>query len=724
MSNGCEIDNGSDIGKKDCEEEVKDRHTMGKEDGVCDDQNSEESQNVHKKDVNKTPRDNDGNESNDSEINKEPEKENLECKDLKRSYVNIAKNSILDNKLTCIPTETDVDGSEFVIFDEEIVKEGSKKWEFTFKDEMRVQSVIRNGPWMVNGKPMFVQKWDPTVCLDRAEPNKLPFWVKLRNLPLEAWSNKGLSDIASRLETPLIMDKVTTDMCKMGTGRVGFARVLIEVEADKGLPDSIDILHKDGKNAVIGKKPRTVEEMEEMDKTKTRNNDGKDEFVPLNNRKKAENNANRKSNVIKDNEESSKTNGSMGENSSPSNKSNTGWVVQQDIIDSIRMSANKYSVLQDNDEGMEVNEKDLQDEESDVYEEIERSTSKDITVKFLMDFKIATWNIRVLGKALKQNAVRNLIVEERLEWNWSDNAHVMLCLVEVVSTKEKIYYCFIHAKNDRRLRRSLWNDLIRFKAMSNNSHMVLIGDLNVSLHLDDHSEGMSCITQDMEEFQDCANSLRMEDVCNTGLHYTWTKSLLNPSSGVLKKIDRVMGSEKFMDTYNKSYVVFLPYGISDHSPAVLTCSQILKTTPKSFRVILIKDPHNAQLRDSGVKLLKEYIVAIEDEEKLLLQKAKVEWLNDGDRNSAYFHKVLKGRVNRNMVEAICREDNTRYVGDQINDQDAMNMIKEISNEDIKDEMFVIDDNKAPGPDGFTTKFFKKSWNVVGDDVCKTIKECF
>ncbi|GJX37022.1 hypothetical protein Tco_0250325, partial [Tanacetum coccineum] len=37
----------------------------------------------------------------------------------------------LDNKLNLIPTKINDDGAEVVIFDEEIVKEGSKKWELT-----------------------------------------------------------------------------------------------------------------------------------------------------------------------------------------------------------------------------------------------------------------------------------------------------------------------------------------------------------------------------------------------------------------------------------------------------------------------------------------------------------------------------------------------------------------------------------------------------------------
>nr|GEX45711.1 hypothetical protein [Tanacetum cinerariifolium] len=200
------------------------------------------------------------------------------------------------------------------------------------------------------------------------------------------------------------------------------------------------------------------------------------------------------------------------------------------------------------------------------------------------------------------------------------------------------------------------------EAISSNNPMVIMGDMNVSLNFEDHYEGMSCITQDMEEFQDCVNALKMEDICCTGFHFTWTKSLLNPVADILKKINRVMGSEKFMEIHNKAHAVFLPYGISDHCPAVLTCAQLLKAKPKSFRFAnyitdkeefsqamkpvmnklnwkngdlfeevrnlkrslddlqrdIDNDPHNAQLRSSGVQLLQEYSVAIDDEEKLLI----------------------------------------------------------------------------------------------------------
>lgn len=64
---------------------------------------------------------------------------------------------------------------------------------FKFHDEGGMEEVVKNGPWMVNNKPLFVQKWRVGLCLDKAEPSKLPVWVKMLNVPMEAWSTKGIS---------------------------------------------------------------------------------------------------------------------------------------------------------------------------------------------------------------------------------------------------------------------------------------------------------------------------------------------------------------------------------------------------------------------------------------------------------------------------------------------------------------------------------------------------
>nr|GEV60405.1 RNA-directed DNA polymerase, eukaryota, reverse transcriptase zinc-binding domain protein [Tanacetum cinerariifolium] len=55
---------------------------------------------------------------------------------------------------------------------------------------------------------------------------------------------------------------------------------------------------------------------------------------------------------------------------------------------------------------------------------------------------------------------------------------------------------------------------------------------------------------------------------------------------------------------------------------------------------------------------------------------------------------------------------------------AIEMIKPVSNEEIKGALFSIGDNKSSGPDGYSLRFFKAAWSVVGHDVCDVVKEFF
>ncbi|GJT75560.1 RNA-directed DNA polymerase, eukaryota, reverse transcriptase zinc-binding domain protein [Tanacetum coccineum] len=135
----------------------------------------------------------------------------------------------VDNKLKLIPTGIN-NGREVVMFDDEILQEGIKKWQLTLcghfvgyrmsyaelRDEEGMDHVLESGPWMVNNKPLFIQRWNTNVIMDKKEPKTLPLWVKLYSVPIEAWTVNGISVIASSLGKPLIMDKTTTRMCNEG----------------------------------------------------------------------------------------------------------------------------------------------------------------------------------------------------------------------------------------------------------------------------------------------------------------------------------------------------------------------------------------------------------------------------------------------------------------------------------------------------------------------------
>ncbi|KAK3204760.1 hypothetical protein Dsin_018806 [Dipteronia sinensis] len=52
------------------------------------------------------------------------------------------------------------------------------------------------------------------------------------------------------------------------------------------------------------------------------------------------------------------------------------------------------------------------------------------------------------------------------------------------------------------------------------------------------------------------------------------------------------------------------------------------------------------------------------------------------------------------------------------------MDRDVTNDEIREVCFSLHPNKAPGSDGFNAHFFKKTWDIVGEDVINAIQEFF
>ncbi|GKC11412.1 RNA-directed DNA polymerase, eukaryota, reverse transcriptase zinc-binding domain protein [Tanacetum coccineum] len=586
----------------------------------------------------------------------------------------VKKNNEYKSKLELIPTGLE-DGREVVVFDEEIVSEGSKKWELTlcgyfvgysmstgelrynlsrmwgdfgfrelivnngmylfkFNNEEGLNHVLERGHWMVRNKPLLVQKWNPSLCIEKKEPEVIPLWIKLCNVPLEAWSNKGISVIASSIGKPMIMDQTTTEMCNKGVGRIGYARVLVEVNAKNKLKNKVEICYKNAKqetcltkfmNVLYDWMPPSCEFCKVFGHTHANcivRPKSEEEKKRINNEKRK-------------------------------------WNVDKDLVDSVRRSVNKYAIFATVDEA----------EMGDIQKNIDMNEVENGETKhqfFLMnttntDLKIAAWNVR-----------------------------------------------------------------------------------------------------------ECIEEIEVEDLNCSGLHYTWIQSRLNPDNGILKKIDRVLGNNCFMGNFPSAHAMFLPHLSSDHCPAVLFIPKMVIKRKKAFKFAnltvekpefmdIVKEgwdmevkgcyvfklvdvsPHDVVLKKEEARIMEKYSTALQDEESFLCQQAKIEWLKDGDKNSKFFHAILKSRNHKSRVVAISNENGEMFEGDKVPEQfvnhfqkflgslftvkemgdnlipeicvssdAASDMIKTVRKEEIKATIFGIDENKAYGPDGFSSKFLKKS----------------
>ncbi|GKA78679.1 RNA-directed DNA polymerase, eukaryota, reverse transcriptase zinc-binding domain protein [Tanacetum coccineum] len=297
----------------------------------------------------------------------------------------------------------------------------------------------------------------------------------------------------------------------------------------------------------------------------------------------------------------------------------------------------------------------------------------------------------------------------------------LLCHIEDLQGKNRFYYTFVYASNNRHERKELWKDLYLHMRICRSQPWVIMGDMNVTFNIEEHSSGGSFVTEEMQEFRDCVNSIEVEDIGSSG-----------------------------------SQAVFQPFLISDHSPAILIIPTCGIRKAKSFRFAnYIVDKHGFinevtegwNVNINGHKMMRR---------SLWPKKARIDWLNKGDKNSAFYHKVIKGRRSRNRVHSICDDNGVNYEKEEVTKQfvkhfqqflgvpsntseitltndlfntvlsqeEADYMAREVFDKEIKDALFDIGDNKAPGLDGFSSVFFKKSWGVIGKDVCDAIKEFF
>ncbi|PWA64801.1 RNA-directed DNA polymerase, eukaryota, Reverse transcriptase zinc-binding domain protein [Artemisia annua] len=204
-------------------------------------------------------------------------------------------------------------------------------------------------------------------------------------------------------------------------------------------------------------------------------------------------------------------------------------------------------------------------------------------------------NIRGLSTFEKQKEVRNFITEEKLQeyvtnakdnnkgcrimFGWDKNLieswmihktkQSMLLLVESICRKTRFFCTIVYASNSGVERRKLWKELGTYKLITSGTAWAIMGDFNVTLEVNEHSNGTSVPANDMIELKNRVEEVEIEDLLSSGFQYTWTKSLKNPKCKTLKKLDRVMVNENFLDNFGTTHSIFLPYIISDHSPAVL-----------------------------------------------------------------------------------------------------------------------------------------------------------
>ncbi|KAI3797691.1 hypothetical protein L1987_32954 [Smallanthus sonchifolius] len=112
---------------------------------------------------------------------------------------------------------------------------------FKFKTKKGLELLLEDGPWMIRNVPIILNEWSPSVTVVKEDITAIPVWVKMHEVPLVAFTEDGLSLLASKVGVPKMLDSYTASMCVESWGRSSFARALIEVQAGSELKRSIKV---------------------------------------------------------------------------------------------------------------------------------------------------------------------------------------------------------------------------------------------------------------------------------------------------------------------------------------------------------------------------------------------------------------------------------------------------------------------------------------------------
>ncbi|XP_022024171.1 uncharacterized protein LOC110924476 [Helianthus annuus] len=113
---------------------------------------------------------------------------------------------------------------------------------FKFKSKDGMEQVLQDGPWLIRNIPLFLKQWSPSTELKKEELKKIPVWVNMHDVPLAAYTEDGLSLIASKIGTPKALNNETTKICLDSWGRSGFARAIVELDAEKEPMESVSVV--------------------------------------------------------------------------------------------------------------------------------------------------------------------------------------------------------------------------------------------------------------------------------------------------------------------------------------------------------------------------------------------------------------------------------------------------------------------------------------------------
>ncbi|XP_074315473.1 uncharacterized protein LOC141651673 [Silene latifolia] len=320
--------------------------------------------------------------------------------------------------------------------------------------------------------------------------------------------------------------------------------------------------------------------------------------------------------------------------------------------------------------------------------------------------------------------------------------------------RKLFWFTVVYGLNKQAERIPLW-DSLRHYCNNVRGPWLVGGDFNAIMAINEIIGGAIITQAEMAPLAQVVQDCQLEDLGARGSFYTWTNKH-EYCTKVYSRLDRVMVNVEWVDMFPDSYVHYLPEGLFDHCPEwtgtpmfrivqklkglkadlrklnkkhfgdIENLTHVTEIALLQFQSQLIQDPLNEELCMSERECAKDLAELKIARDQYLRQKAKCDWMKSGDDNTAYFHAQIKRRRARNRVFQI-KDMNQNMCSNPDAIQAAFEQYYKIllgTSKELVKAIYAIPGTKAPGPDRYTSQFFKDNWEIVGPDVVTAVKGVF
>ncbi|XP_074298250.1 uncharacterized protein LOC141629088 [Silene latifolia] len=366
---------------------------------------------------------------------------------------------------------------------------------------------------------------------------------------------------------------------------------------------------------------------------------------------------------------------------------------------------------------------------------------KALSLKSLVGILMDDWSISTNNRWHKGGGIWILWNPSIYQVEFCDySAQCINMRVSEIASNKIFCLSMVYAFNNLTERKPLWDQLEMF-AITITYPWVVCGDFNCVLS---HSERLGGTSSDVviDDLQACLTRCGLVDCPAVGSLFTWN-NMQEPATRVYSRLDRVLINAVWRDRLllikslsstlicEGKLLSFFHLSVSGGIRSIMNLEYIQGQ--------IAHNPGDVDWIAKEVAAAQEYKDMQSACQQFLSQKTKAAWIKDGACNTKIFHGVIKSKFIRNQVLSIkningiehddphgIQEAFLAYYNKLLGTENAITpvnklivrkgnicnathwdiLLKPVTKNEIKEAIFSLPDNQAPGPDGFSSAFLR------------------